>query len=410
MDCKRNAVIRLWDCRILRDGALQREDLWMRNGKIIDPEKLFFDERRSADVEMHCPFIISPGFIDIQINGGFGVDFTSCTATTIGSAVALVRKNILAHGVTSFCPTVITSSPALYHELLPHVKRARGGAHGAEILGLHLEGPYINKDKKGAHRLEFVQTTLPNGAVDFDTTYGDLGDTSIITVAPELEGGMVAIEQLAKRGITVSLGHSDANIDLAQEAIRRGARCMTHLFNAMPQFHHRDPGMVGLIAQSSAANLQTVFYGLIADGVHTHPATLKIAYRAHPKGAILVTDAISAMGFGAGIQFIAGVQIEITGNHALIAGTNTLCGSIATMDRCIRYFLEATDCSIVEALESASLHPAQLLGISDRKGTLNFYSDADFVVLDDHLHVLATFIAGECVWQGEKTNFVPPKC
>jgi N-acetylglucosamine-6-phosphate deacetylase len=142
-------------------------------------------------------------------------------------------------------------------------------------------------------------------------------------------------------------------------------------------------------------------------------------------GAILVTDAISALGFGEGIQFIAGVQIEITGNEAFIAGTNTLCGSVATMDRCIRYFLAATgnqlffspeiiekrldflifcllECSIVEALESATLHPAQLLGIHHRKGTLDFSSDADFVVLDDHLNVLATFISGECVWQDEK--------
>ncbi|GAV08426.1 hypothetical protein RvY_18117 [Ramazzottius varieornatus] len=423
MKKQKGAVVRMRDCRILREGRIIKEDLWIRNGHIIDPEVLFFEERRSADISVDCLFLIAPGFIDIQINGGFGVDFSSCTEDSIEEAIALVRKRLVAYGVTAFCPTIITSSPALYHQLLPHIKRSEGGLHGAEILGIHLEGPFISKDKKGAHRLELVRQDLDGGMSELEETYGSLKETAIITIAPELRGCMEAIRYLSQRGIVVSLGHSGADIVLAQEAVRNGARCMTHLFNAMPPFHHRDPGMIGLIAQAkaapalgqgclkalasdltsaSAAQEDVVYFGLIADGVHTHTASLKIAYRAHPKGAILVTDAISAMGMPVGRHNLAGVEIEVTGDTAHIAGTNTLCGSVATMDRCVRSFLTATQCSLVEALEVASLHPAQLLGLDRRKGTLAFGADADFVVLDQDLEVLATFIAGQCVWRRDE--------
>ncbi|XP_055333254.1 N-acetylglucosamine-6-phosphate deacetylase-like [Paramacrobiotus metropolitanus] len=394
-------VIRFRDCTILRNGSLIKEDLWIRNGKILDPEPLFFDEQRSADINVYCPFIISPGFIETQINGAFGVDFTSCTADNIKAGLDLVRKGILRHGVTSFCPTVITSSPDNYHQILPHIKRDPGGPHGAEILGLHLEGPFINVSKKGAHRSEFIQSEMLDGMGYVEAVYGNLSNVSIITMAPELNGALKTIEQLAQKGIVVSLGHSGANIELAEEAVHRGASSMTHLFNAMPPFHHRDPGMIGLIAQSATGAVPQVFYGMIPDGIHTHAASLKIAYRTHPRGVVLVTDGISAMGLSEGFHLLGGSKLHISGNRAVIAGTETLCGSIATMDRCIRYFLKATDCTVEQALESATLHPAQMLHIEHRKGTLSFGSDADFVVLDNQLSVLATFIAGECVWQGD---------
>lgn len=144
-----------------------------------------------------------------------------------------------------------------------------------------------------------------------------------------------------------------------------------------------------------------IYFGLISDGVHTHPAALRIAHRIHPEGLILVTDAISALGLDAGTYRLGQYEIEVRNGKAYISGTNTLCGSIAPLDECIRIFKRATNCSTVYAIEAASLHPAKCLGIEAQKGTLNYGGDADFVFLDDELRVKSTWIAGECVFEND---------
>lgn len=386
-------------CRILRDHKLHREDLWVREGKILDPEKLFFDEEGYADKIVDCKgCIIAPGFIDVQINGGYGIDFSQATDDVKGG-VALVAKKILEHGVTSFCPTLVTSPPNIYHKVLPEVRVHDGGADGAGVLGVHLEGPFISLEKKGAHPEQYLRTFQSGGMKDLLDTYGTLDNVAMVTLAPELANSQVVVHELAHRGITVSLGHSVANLSQAEEAVQHGASFITHLFNAMLPFHHRDPGIVGLLTSDQVPRGRTVFYGMIADGIHTNPAALRIAHRAHPSGLVLVTDAITAMGLPPGRHTLGQQVIEIQGLHAYVAGTKTLSGSIATMDMCVKHFKQASGCSVEEALEAASLHPAQLLGISHRKGTLNYGTDADLVLLDDTLDVRATYISGEEVWR-----------
>lgn len=158
---------------------------------------------------------------------------------------------------------------------------------------------------------------------------------------------------------------------------------------------------MGLLTSTEVPENKTVYFGIISDGIHTHGAALRIAYRSHPNGLILTTDAISAMGLSDGMHRIGQFNIEVRNHKAFIAGTNTLCGSIAPMDECIRIFKKETKCSLEFALEAASLHPALCLGISEQKGTLNFGSDADFILIDDEIHVKSSWIAGECVFSNE---------
>ncbi|KAG7459794.1 hypothetical protein MATL_G00214400 [Megalops atlanticus] len=387
------------NCRILKDHKLQREDLWVREGKILDPEKLFFDEEGFADIRVDCNnSIIAPGFIDVQINGGYGIDFSQATDDVSGG-VALVAKKILEHGVTSFCPTLVTSPPHIYHKVLPEIKVHDGGKEGAGVLGVHLEGPFISLEKKGAHPEQYLRSFQTGGTQDLLETYGRLDSVSILTLAPELPSSQSVIRELTQRGIAVSLGHSVASLSQAEEAVQQGATFITHLFNAMLPFHHRDPGIVGLLTSDQVPPNRTVYYGMIADGIHTNPAALRIAHRAHPAGLVLVTDAITAMGLPPGRHTLGQQVIEIEGLHAYVAGTKTLSGSIATMDMCVRHFRQASGCTVEAALEAASLHPAQLLGISNRKGTLDYGTDADFVLLDDALNVKSTYIAGQQVWK-----------
>lgn len=393
------SITQFVNVRILREHQLQREDLWVRDGRILDPEKLFFDEKGFADERVDCEgSIMAPGFIDVQINGGFGVDFSQ-PSTEVAEGVRLVGKRILEHGVTSFCPTLVTSPPSVYHQVLPQIKVQNGGAHGAEVLGVHLEGPFISLEKKGAHPEQFLQTFSSPGLSDLIRTYGSLDPVSVVTLAPELAHSGSVVRDLSQRDITVSLGHSVANLSQAEDAVQHGASFITHLFNAMLPFHHRDPGIVGLLTSDRVPPDRTVFYGMISDGIHTNPAALRIAHRAHPKGLVLVTDAITAMGLPPGRHTLGQQVIEIQGLNAYVAGTTTLCGSIATMDMCVRHFRQVSGCSVEEALEAASLHPAQLLGLSHRKGSLHYGCDADLVLLDDELNVKATFISGEEVWR-----------
>ncbi|XP_055844077.1 N-acetylglucosamine-6-phosphate deacetylase [Episyrphus balteatus] len=389
-------IIQFTNCRLLRNHSIIKEDLLIRNGKIINPEPVFFDEKKIPEKVIDCKnAIIAPGFIDLQINGGYGVDF-SYDIDTVAEGVIKVAKGLITNGVTSFCPTLVSSPSEIYRKVLPQIPTHV--SKGAGILGVHLEGPFINPQKKGAH----PEVCLKKLDKNFETllaTYGTLDNVKILTLAPELDITGEVTKKLTLMGITVALGHSMASLSEGEKAAQNGATLITHLFNAMLPFHHRDPGLVGLLASKNLPPNRTMYFGIIADGVHTHPAALRIAHRTHPEGLILVTDAISALGLEEGLHHIGQLDLQVSDGKAFIAGTNTLCGSIAPLDECVRIFKRSTECSTVYALESATLHPAKCLDIEKSKGTLDFESDADFIMLDDELRVLSTWIDGECVYK-----------
>ncbi|XP_076249833.1 N-acetylglucosamine-6-phosphate deacetylase [Calliopsis andreniformis] len=386
-----------YNCQILRDHKILIEDLWVRNGKIVDPEKIFYDEKIKPDIKIDCNgALISPGYIDLQINGGFGIDFTH-NVDNVQHGIDKVATKLIEFGVTSFCPTLVTSPKETYHKVLPNIKKRSGGKQGAAILGVHLEGPFISPSKKGAHPENYIRK-FENGFQSLIDMYGTLDNVCLLTLAPELPNAQIVIAELCKKNIKVSLGHSVGNLHEGEDAVKSGASFITHLFNAMLPFHHRDPGLVGLLTSDQIPNGRTIHYGIIADGIHTHPAALRIAHRTHPEGLVLVTDAISALGLEEGVHQLGQYKIEMRMGRAYIVGTDTLCGSTAEMLKCVRHFKEATGCSIVEALEAATLHPARTLGIEKVKGVLNYGADADFVMLDKNLQLLSTWISGECVY------------
>ncbi|XP_050342232.1 N-acetylglucosamine-6-phosphate deacetylase [Nymphalis io] len=390
----KSGLTRFHECFILRNSKIIKEDLWIRDGKIVNPEHVFYVEQVEADVTVNCEnSLIVPGFIDIQNNGGWGVDFSYDTEN-VEEGVQKVAKQLLAHGVTSFCPTMVTSDKEKYLKILPRIQKQQGSQLGATILGVHLEGPFISLAKKGAHRDEYIKNP-EKGLESIQEVYGSLDNVIIVTIAPELPGALEAIKGLTSLGIKVALGHSSASLAQGEEGIRCGANLITHLFNAMLPFHHRDPGLVGLLASTTE---KQVFYGIISDGIHTHPAALRIACRTNPDGLILVSDAVAAQGLADGNYRIGPQLVNVENGHAYVTGTKVLCGSTTALDECVKTLKEATDCSLEYALETASLHPAKALGIDRTKGKLNFGYDADFVIMHPQsMKVLSTWIAGECV-------------
>ncbi|KAF8511984.1 Metallo-dependent hydrolase [Gautieria morchelliformis] len=428
MTSSSNTLVCFTNCRLaLEDGTLVARDLWIdeERGIILDAQKTFFEDGRRPDTTVDLGGdILSPGFIDIQINGGYGFDFSifhNEDAAAYEAGVRMVARKIVETGVTSLLPTIITQQRSLYPKLLQFLSPA-SHPRSATLLGWHAEGPFLQHEKRGAHMPGYL-LSAPEGIASFEAVYGAAalcgdvppgagGGVRMITAAPEIEGVIPAMRELARRGVVCSIGHSIASSDTARAGILAGARLITHLFNAMPQLHHRDPSIIGLLgafeaasapASAGATSQFTPYYGIIVDGCHSHPHSVRLAYTAHPEGCILVTDAIPMLDphLKDGVhEWRDGKRLVKEGVKVYIEGTNTLAGSVVTLDVCVRNFAAFTGCSLGEAIKCATYNPAACLNIANRKGTLRPGADADLVLLDTAGFVKATWVQGRKVWPG----------
>jgi N-acetylglucosamine-6-phosphate deacetylase len=328
--------------------------------------------------------LLLPGFVDLQVNGAFGVD-----VATEPSRVTELSKVLLSTGTTAYLPTVISSPEGLYEEVLPEIPAGEPSS-GAEVLGIHLEGPFINLDKRGAHAAAHVVPPDPK----LLARLLDLGPVRIITLAPELEGSGELMALALRRGVAVSAGHSDAPFGVAYEAFDASVAGVTHLFNAMSAMHHREPGLPG----AAFAHPRAVC-GLIADGLHVHPEMVGLAFRMlGPDRICLTTDAISAAGMGDGEYRLATRTVYLDGGVPRL-GSGAIAGSVLTMGGAFRNILAFTGCTVPEAARMASTAPARLIGEGKRKGRLAPGYDADVTVLAPDLSVEAVWRAGEPVYE-----------
>jgi N-acetylglucosamine-6-phosphate deacetylase len=425
-------IVKFTNCRVLLHHKLVREDLWIHKGKIINAQECFWravhsngKQKFEANVVIDCQdHIIIPGYIDLQLNGAFGIDFSSPELTD--NDVKYVSQRLLEHGVTSYCPTMITSTKEMYHRNLPLIQPKRGNRTRAHVLGAHLEGPFMSESKYGAHPKELLQ--IPRDTNHVLDVYGKnfAHMTRLVTIAPELPGALHCIKELYDMypHLCFSAGHSMANLEDAQLSVEAGVRMITHLFNAMVPFHHRNPGLIGLLGISHAGLLpRHVFYGLISDGgIHTHAASIRMAWGSHPRGAVIVTDAMAAMGLDEGVYKLGQMTVNVTSEkvphsidrsqegvvtrwRAVLEGTDTLAGSVARMDESVRNFWRDAGCSFADAVDAATLHPARAIHMDHIKGSLEVGKDADFLIVDESLFVKACIVQGELAWNQILTRF-----
>jgi N-acetylglucosamine-6-phosphate deacetylase len=327
---------------------------------------------------------IAAGLIDLQVNGAGGVDLTS--AADPPAALAKVARTLAQHGVTSFCPTIVSSRRELIVSLLAPYRRGPV-ATGAESLGTHVEGPFLNPEFRGVHD----PTVLRDASPDEIDAWLDAGPPAIVSLAPERDGGLAAIRHLSRAGILVSLGHSGADAPTAQEGLANGARMGTHLFNGMPPLHHRRPALVGALLASSA------FLELITDGVHVDPLLVDLVVRrAGSERVILVSDALAPAGCSPGWSVLGDQAVEFDGRSVRRAD-GTLAGSALLLDGCLANLRRwLTDLPPAALVRMANQTPADALGIS-RKGRLAVGCDADMVVLDDDLNVCVSIVRAQVV-------------
>lgn len=318
--------------------------------------------------------LLVPGFVDVQVNGIDDIDVWSAE----GLDWERLDRRLIAQGVTSWCPTLVTAPLGAYARPLAAIAahRAAGAPGRPEVVGTHLEGPFLG-GAPGAHRREHL------APVDLDWL-ADLPDhVRLVTLAPELHGAVDAIRLLVDRGVVVSLGHTTASHEQVAAAIDAGATMATHLFNAMSGLHHRDPGVAASVLTDDRLHA-----GLIADGVHVHPRMIDLAVRLLGRRTVLVTDATA---WRAGR--VGGVGIELRDGAPRLPD-GTLAGSAVTMDAAIRVCVERAGVPLWSAVHAASTAPARLLGLLDR-GDVAVGCRADLVELDPELRVLRTWSGGD---------------
>jgi len=371
---------------------LENKAIFIENGEIIEIK----DERKidtatlgeTEIIEAQGKFVV-PGYIDIHIHGGGGSDVMDGDWETINQ-IAITHS---CFGTTSFLPTTMTMSKNKIIKSLQGIcKAAKKGTAGAEILGVNLEGPYINSEKKGAQKEEDIRLPSIEEFIQFQQTSGDL--IRLITLAPEIPGAINFIKYLDKQGIIVSVGHSNATYAQVQAAINAGLSHVTHTFNAMRGLHHREPGVVGAALSSPELTVE-----MIADGIHIHPVVMKILIQVKEiEKIVLITDAMRAAGMSEGIYELGGQEVTVDKGQARLKD-GTLAGSILTMDKAVKNLVNKIGISLPKAIQMASYNPAKSVGVENKKGSLELGKDADIVILNKKLEVELTMVAGKVVYR-----------
>lgn len=373
--------------------TLPNHDLIIEDGLIVSIQPA----EQSLDASVDLQHIdarglwVIPGLIDVHVHGSAGSDTMDATP----AAIQTMAEFFAQHGVTSYLPTTITApSPAIDAVIRNVITMAQPRA-GAQHLGVHLEGPYIGSQFRGAQPEEWLRSPdLQEYEKWFNT-----GAIRLVALAPELPGAIEMIERGAHQDIRFSVGHSSASYEQVERAADHGLSQATHTFNGMTGLHHREPGAAGAVLTD-----ERIYAEIIADGIHLHPAVVKLVVRAKGTGrTILVTDAIRAAGLRDG-EYDLGGQIVNVRDGIARTSRGSLAGSTLAMDAALRNVMRFAGLTIQDALKMATTTPAEALGLSSRKGTIQPGADADLALIDPNINVLATIVNGALVYDARASR------
>lgn len=370
--------------RVITDeGIVEGKNVVINGSKILGIVDELPD---TAEVIDAAGNFVSPGFIEIHIHGAAGRDTMDGTCDSINT----ISKAIAKHGTTSFLPTTVAFDKDTTKNAVNTVRKSMAeGTDAAEVLGIHLEGPFLNPKKKGAHELRYLRN--PDIGYFMEMVDNNLSGIKIMTMAPELDGAKDLIKFLVGHGVVVSAGHSDGTYDDIITGIGEGVSHSTHLYNAMRGFNHREPGVVGAIFDS---RITTEF---IADGIHLHFAAIRTALAVKGyQNCALITDAMRACTMEPGKYSLGNLEVYVKDGAARLKD-GTLAGSTLTMDRAVHNILKNTNLNIVEAVSMASSIPARIIKVDDRKGKIKQGYDADIIIFDNDVNVKTTIVGGKII-------------
>jgi len=373
-------------------GSTRRADGWLllQDGRISDiglrGEPLPSLPEGTVRLDADGGYAVA-GFIDVHVHGGGGFDFMTADSAEL-DAIARFHAS---HGTTGMLATTMTASRDALTGVLDRVNAYRHAAEPmryARLLGVHLEGPFVNPRWKGAQNAAYMLPPQPEWLEAWVRDYPGL--IRLQTLAPETDGACDYIRQLVQHGIVAACGHTDATYDQLLAAADHGLTHAVHTFNAMRPLHHREPGTVGAVLTDSR-----IMAEIIADGEHVHPAAIRLLLQAKGAGGVLlVTDAIAAAGMPDDAYELGGLTVVVEGGIARLADGNSLAGSTLTMAQGFRYLVETVGVTLEEASRMASLNPARQLGIADECGSLEPGKRADVLLMDDRLQLQHVLIGG----------------
>lgn len=377
--------------RIVHDSVIifEKEIIDVINKENFSQYKKEYKEEYKEDIQVIDAKgkYVSPGFIDIHIHGSGGYDTMDGTAEALRVISATIAKN----GVSAYLPTTMTMDRECIYKAFDSIREAMQlEIKGAKILGIHMEGPFINEKYKGAQKEDYIIKP------DYELIKDYIDIIKIITIAPEKDEDHSFIKKLKGNSkIVLSVGHSDASYEETIKAIEDGISHATHTFNAMTPLNHRKPGIIGAIFRSD------ITCELIADTIHVHPAIFKILIDIkHKDKMVLVTDSMRAGCMKAGNYELGGQKVYVK-NGAAKLQDGTLAGSVLTLNKAVKNMLDYSDLEIYEAVAMASLIPAKVINIDNKKGSLELKKDADIVIFDENIDVFYTIVEGKIVFEAQ---------
>lgn len=368
------------------DQTLEDQDLVMDGEKIIDIAPHSPAARAGSEIIDVNGLLIAPGFIDVHVHGAVGFDTMDATS----EAIWAMGDYFARHGVTAFLPTTVSASAKDIKSAIQNVVNTPPSSTGARHAGIHLEGPFVNHEYRGAQPPQHLRAA---NAEEYNS-WLESGQVRLITVAPEVDGVLDLIRIGTQANVEFALGHTSATYDQVLSAVEHGLRQATHTFNGMPGLNHRSPGVLGAVLSDDR-----IWAQIIVDGVHVHPAVVKLLIKA--KGierTVIVTDAIRATGMPDG-DYALGDQIVHVQAGVARTDAGGLAGSTLTMDQALRNMLQFAGLSLAQALPMLTRVPAASIGLADRKGSVAPGFDADIVVLDESHQVRMTIVGGNVVYQ-----------
>ncbi|SFZ97515.1 N-acetylglucosamine-6-phosphate deacetylase [hydrothermal vent metagenome] len=365
------------NAKIILDNSIIENKVLLFSNKILE----ISDNIDTSDIEIIDAKgnYVSAGFIDLHIHGSGGADVMDGNF----EALETISTTLLKTGTTSFLATTMTMSTEEIDKSLQNIQKHKENLSGSQIVGIHLEGPFINESKHGAQDKKYIQK--PN----FELIEKYTSEVKMITIAPEVEGSEEFVKYMRKNypHIVLSIGHSDASYEESKESFSWGISHATHLFNAMNPYHHREPGIVGAVFDSNDVSCD-----IIADLIHTHPSMLELTYKIKKDKLILITDAMRAGCMKCGTYDLGGQKVSVKDGKATLSN-GVLAGSVLKLNEALLNMTKYTSMTRVEAVNAVTKIPASKLGI--KKGLLEKGYDADIVIFDEDFSIITTIIAGE---------------
>ena len=371
--------------RVFVDGAFVEADIELEHELISRVVEGGLPQKGRAAYDVSGCYVV-PGFIDLHFHGCEGFDL--CDGTP--EALEAIARWEAAHGITAICPATMTYPEEVLGTIMDVVGAFTSDEKPfATLVGVNLEGPFISPARVGAQNPAYVQRCDANMVRRLDERSGGL--VKLVDVAPEEPGALDFIREMAS-DVRISLAHTCADYDCAAAAFEAGARQLTHMFNAMPALHHRNPGPI-----AAAAERDDVFVELIADGVHVHPAMVRLAFKLFgPERVVLISDSMRATGMGDGVFDLGGQDVHVKGTRATLAD-GTLAGSVTDLASCVRIAVNEMGVPLEHAITAATANPARALGIFDERGSIAAGKVADLVVLDEQLNVHDVILGGSLI-------------